>query len=154
MPVYKTGAVAAAPRRRLGANLLIPPAPSPFNHPAAPAANAASVKPVTPPWAESGAVLVCEKCYRVRIPEETPEIAERIGEFQLREWLKVRCREAGFGKRVRVIGTTCQDICAIGRVTVTILPLGARGELETFAIDPLGDREAIFQRIVDRLKSP
>jgi hypothetical protein len=112
------------------------------------------MKPVTPPWAESGAVLVCEKCYRVRIPDETPEIAERIGEFQLREWLKVRCREAGFGKRVRIIGTTCQDICAIGRVTVTILPLGAHGELETFALDPLEDREAIFQRIVDRLKSP
>ncbi len=107
------------------------------------------MKSATPPWAESGAVLVCETCYRVRIPDETPAIAKRIGAFALREWLKLRCREAGLGKRVRVIGTTCQDVCAVGCVTVTILPLGAGGEPETLAIDALEDREAIFQRIVD-----
>ena len=112
-----------------------------------------AVKSAMLPWAESGAVLVCEKCYRVRIPDETPEIAKRIGEFQLREWLKVRCREAGPGKRVRVIGTTCQDICAVGCVTVTILPLGAHGEPETLAIDALEDRFAILQRIIDRLNT-
>ena len=110
------------------------------------------MKPVTTRWSASGAVLVCEKCYKTRIPDETPEVAERIGDFQLREWLKARCKEAGFGKRVRVIGTTCQDVCAIARVTVTILPVGAGGTMETFAIDPLEDRDAIFQRIVDTLK--
>ena len=109
------------------------------------------MKSVTPKWEELGAVLVCERCYRERIPDETPEIAERIGEFALREWLKERCREAGYGKRVRVMGTTCQDICEIARVTVTILPTGGGGERETFAIDPLEDREAIFQRIAEKL---
>ncbi len=111
------------------------------------------MKPVSPRWRESGAVLVCEKCYKSRIPDETPEIAERFGDFRLREWLKQRCKDAGFGKRVRVIGTTCQDICAIGAVTVTILPVDARGDMETFTIDPLEDRETIFQRIVERLGS-
>lgn len=109
------------------------------------------MKSVTPKWEASGAVLVCQKCYRERIPDETPEIAQRIGDFQLREWLKERCKEAGFGKRVRVIGTTCQDICEVARVTVTILPTGAGGQRETFAIDPLEEREAIFKRIAERL---
>lgn len=111
------------------------------------------MKSIRPEWVESGAVLVCEKCYKTRIPDETPEIAERIGDFQLREWLKARCKEAGLGKRVRVIATGCQDICDIGNVTVTILPIGAGGEMETFAIDPLQDREAIFQRVLDKLNS-
>ncbi len=108
------------------------------------------MKSVEPRWRESGAVLVCEKCYRTRIPEEMPELAERIGDFKLREWLKARCKDAGFGKRVRVIGTSCQDICGIG-VTVTILPIGSAGTMETFAVDPLEDREAIFQRIKEAL---
>lgn len=111
------------------------------------------MKSVTPKWSASGAVLVCQKCYRERIPDETPEIAERIGDFRLREWLKERCKEAGFGKRVRVIGTTCQDICDVARVTVTILPTGAGGEMETLSIDPLEEREAIFQRITEKLRS-
>lgn len=114
-------------------------------------AKARGVKSVTPKWSESGAVLVCEKCYRVRIPDETPEIAERIGDFELREWLKERCKEAGFGKRVRVIGTTCQDICDVGHVTVTILPLGAGGAPDTLTIDPLEERDAILQRIMEKL---
>lgn len=111
------------------------------------------MKSVTPKWSASGAVLVCQKCYRERIPDETPEIAERIGDFQLREWLKERCKAAGFGKRVRVIGTTCQDVCEVARVTVTLLPTGADAPMETLAIDPLEEREAIFQRIVEKLGS-
>ena len=107
------------------------------------------MKQVTPKWAESGAVFVCERCYRERIPDETPEIAERIGDFALREWLKERCKEAGYGKRVRVMGTTCQDVCEIAKVTVTIE--SPNGERETFAIDPLEERDAIFERIKAKL---
>jgi predicted metal-binding protein len=109
------------------------------------------LKTVSPPWRESGAAFVCEKCYKTRIPEETPWIAERIGDFQLREWLKARCKDAGLGKRVRIVATGCQDICATGLVTVTILPIGKGGEMETLAVDPTEEREAILQRIMDRL---
>lgn len=104
-----------------------------------------------PPWIESGAVLVCEKCYLTRIPEELPELAERIGDFKLREWLKARCKDAGFGKSVRVVGTTCQDVCGAG-VTVTIVPTQPPGEIESFEVDPLEDREMLFQRIAERLR--
>ncbi len=108
------------------------------------------MKAVERKW-KSGAVLVCEKCYTTRIPDETPEIAAAIGDFRLRDWLKERCREAGFGKRVRVMGTTCQDVCEVGRVTVTILPLSDTAPMETFAVDALEDREAVFQRIRERV---
>jgi hypothetical protein len=106
------------------------------------------MKPVEPLWHENGAVLVCEKCYLTRIPEETPELAEGYGDFELHRWLKERCREAGMGKRVRVIRTGCQDVCAIGKVTVSILKSGDHQTLETFEVDPMEDREAIFQRVL------
>jgi predicted metal-binding protein len=107
------------------------------------------MNPVKPQWQELGAVLVCEKCYLTRIPEETPELAERYGDFNLQRWLKEQCKEAGFGKRLRVIRTGCQDVCAIGRVTVTMVTTGERCTLKTLEIDPLEDREAILQRILD-----
>ena len=58
---------------------------------------------------------------------------------------------AMLGKRVRIVATGCQDICATGLVTVTILPVGKGGEMETLAVDPTEEREAILQRIMDRL---
>lgn len=92
-------------------------------------------------------MLVCEKCYLTRIPEETPELAERYGDFNLQLWLKKRCKEAGLGKRVRVIRTGCQDVCAIGKVTVTFLD-ARTGALESLEVDPSEEREAIFERVL------
>lgn len=109
------------------------------------------MKPVQPQWYQHGAVLVCEKCYLKRIPEETPELAERYGDFELHRWLKERCKEAGLGKSVRVIRTGCQDVCGIGRVTVSIFKTNDHRELETFEVDPMEERETILQRILDSL---
>ena len=36
---------------------------------------------VRPKWLQSGLVLVCERCFKERIPQEDPEIAVRIGDF-------------------------------------------------------------------------
>ena len=32
---------------------------------------------VIPKWARGGLVLVCERCFKERIPEEDPDVAER-----------------------------------------------------------------------------
>lgn len=106
---------------------------------------------VKPKWRESGAVLVCEKCYKQRIPEETPEIAARIGDFNLRDWLKHKLKEAGYGKRIRAMSTSCQDVCAKGLVTVSIIPEGTSNEIETYALDPINDRDELYQRIIKTL---
>ena len=42
------------------------------------------MQPVNPKWLESGLVLVCERCFKERIPEEAPDVAERLGDFNLR----------------------------------------------------------------------
>ena len=109
---------------------------------------------VRPLWRRDGGLaLVCEKCLNVRFPEDFPEHAgdERL---QLRPWLKDRLKAEGHWGAVRVTGTTCLDVCAIGRVTIFIDPIGRGGQQKCLVFDPLEDRELIYQTIVRELAPP
>jgi predicted metal-binding protein len=106
---------------------------------------------VSPKWARGGLVLVCERCFKERIPEEDPEVAERIGDFHLRNWLKERLKQDGRWGAIRAISTSCMDVCARGRVTVCIEPTAGEGTV--MVLDPLGDREELYQTIVATLGS-
>jgi predicted metal-binding protein len=104
---------------------------------------------VKPKWLQSGLVLVCERCFKERIPEEDPEIAAQIGDFHLRNWLKERLKADGRWGAIRAISTSCMDVCARGRVTVCIEPQS--GETTVIVVDPVADREAVYERIVKEL---
>ena len=102
-------------------------------------------------WRRAGGLaLVCEKCLNVRFPEDFPEHAgdERL---KLREWLKDRLKADGHWGAVRATGTTCLDVCAVGRVTVLLDPIGRGGEQRCLVFDPLEDRELIYATIVREL---
>ena len=101
---------------------------------------------VKPKWLGSGLVLVCERCFKERIPEEDPDVAERIGDFHLRNWLKERLKAEGRWGPIRAISTSCMDVCARGRVTVCIEP--QQGEPMVMVVDPVADREEIYDRVV------
>ncbi|MDH2908744.1 MAG: hypothetical protein HKL92_06940 [Candidatus Eremiobacteraeota bacterium] len=102
---------------------------------------------VRPKWRSGGLALVCERCSAERIPEETPKIAERHGDLRLREWLKAALKERGEWGPIRAISTSCMDVCAKGMVTVCIAPSDGR-ESEVLVVDPLEDRERVYERIV------
>ncbi|HEY5258365.1 MAG TPA: hypothetical protein VIJ12_08275 [Candidatus Baltobacteraceae bacterium] len=105
---------------------------------------------VKPKWLNSGLVLVCERCSKERVPEEDPETAARWGEFKLRDWLKRRLKDDGRWGKIRAVSTSCMDVCARRHVTVCIDPqTGA--EPTVTVVDPLEDREALYQRIVEQL---
>jgi len=106
---------------------------------------------VNPKWLRAGLVLVCERCFKERIPEEDPDVAARIGDFHLRNWLKERLKEDGRWGAIRAISTSCMDVCARGRVTVAIEP--AQGEPTVMVVDPLGDRDDVYRQIVERLEA-
>ena len=106
---------------------------------------------VNPKWSQAGLVLVCERCFKERIPEEDPAIAAEIGDFNLRNWLKERLKQDGRWGPIRAISTSCMDVCARGRVTVAIERHGA--EPEVFVVDPIAEREALYRAIVDRLSA-
>lgn len=105
------------------------------------------MQPVNPKWLDRGLVLVCERCTTERIPEEAPEIAAKIGDFSLRDWLKAELKEQGEWGTIRVISTSCMDVCAKGRVTVCIDPKNGDPP-EVFVVDPLDGKQAVYDRIV------
>ena len=94
-------------------------------------------------------MLVCERCFKERIPEEDPDVAARIGDFHLRDWLKERLKAEGRWGAIRAINTSCMDVCAHGRVTVCIEPHD--GEPAVFVVDPVNDREEVYRTIVEML---
>jgi predicted metal-binding protein len=104
---------------------------------------------VSPKWARGGLVLVCERCFKERIPEEDPEVAERIGDFHLRNWLKERLKQDGYWGAIRAISTSCMDVCARQRVTVCIEPRD--GERTVMVLDPLAEREELYKTILEQL---
>jgi hypothetical protein len=106
---------------------------------------------VKPTWRrEGGLALVCEKCLDVRFPEDFPEHAgdERL---HLRGWLKDRLKAEGHWGPVRAVGTSCLDVCAKGRVTVLIDPIGRGGQQRCLVFDALEGREAVYETIVREL---
>ena len=107
------------------------------------------MQPVKPKWTKRGLVLVCERCFKERIPEEDPDVAERIGDFHLRKWLKDRLKNDGRWGEIRAISTSCMDVCARGRVTVCIEPNA--GEPRVVVVDPLAEREDLYRSIVELL---
>ncbi|HKU66433.1 MAG TPA: hypothetical protein VJP85_01510 [Candidatus Baltobacteraceae bacterium] len=109
------------------------------------------MQPVKPKWMNSGLVLVCERCFKERIPEEDPDKAAEIGDFHLRDWLKKRLKEDGHWGKIRAISTSCMDVCARRRVTVIIDPQIEGEHPEAFVVDPIADREMLYAKIVERL---
>jgi predicted metal-binding protein len=107
------------------------------------------VQDVKPKWIAAGLVLVCERCLKERIPEEDPEVAQRIGDFHLRDWLKAKLKEDGRWGPIRAINTSCMDVCARGRVTVVIQP--QRGPTQVLVVNPADERESIYAKIVQAL---
>jgi len=106
---------------------------------------------IKPKWLNSGLVLVCERCYKERIPEEDPDKAAEIGDFDLRAWLKTRLKEDGHWGKVRAISTSCMDVCARRQVTVVIDKQTGTKATEAFVVDPVADRESLYRTIVERL---
>ena len=105
------------------------------------------MQPVNPKWLDRGLVLVCERCTKERIPEEAPDVAARIGDFNLRDWLKAELKEHGEWGTIRVISTSCMDVCAKGRVTLCIDPKNG-DPAEVLVVDPLDEKQAIYNKIV------
>ena len=105
---------------------------------------------VNPKWLRAGLVLVCERCFKERIPEEDPGVATQIGNFHLRNWLKEQLKEDGRWGAIRAVSTSCMDVCARGRVTVAIEPVS--GDPTVMVVDPLADRDDLYRQICDRLE--
>ena len=102
-------------------------------------------------WERGGIAVVCEKCTKVRFPEDFPEHAGDA-RLEVKDWLKTRLKDEGRWGPIRVVTSSCLDLCARGGVTVLLDPIGCdAGESHVLVVDPLEGREELYARIVTDL---
>ena len=99
------------------------------------------MQPIKPRWSEQ-IVLVCNNC---RAPGAIKPSCGHHGADELRSWLKDRLKEGGEWGGIRVVTTSCLDVCPSDGVAVSIQEAGEEPEL--WILDPEVDRENLLARI-------
>jgi NADH:ubiquinone oxidoreductase subunit E len=89
------------------------------------------------PWSEA-VVMVCTKCSRKIVGDES--LADSI-----KKTLKHSFKEAGFGKNVRSVTSSCLDICPKDRVAIAIVRRHAGTRAIT--VDPKIDDQSLFTEV-------
>ncbi len=105
-----------------------------------------------PMWQRGGVAVICEKCTKERFVEDFPERAgdERLS--NVKGYLKDRLRAEGRWGPIRVVTSSCLDVCARGGLTVLLDPLGdPEKQARCIVVDALDGREALYDAIVDAL---
>ncbi len=101
-----------------------------------------------PMWLRGGVAVVCEKCTKERFVEDFPAAAGDA-RLDLKGYLKERLKAEGRWGPIRVVTSSCLDICARGGATVLLDPLGSPGKtVRCVVVDPLEGREALYDAIV------
>ena len=98
------------------------------------------------PWSK-GIVLICTKCHKSissKLLEEEGNSAENLKMF-----LKKNFKESGDSSKIRVVTSSCLDVCIDDTQAVTYA--GTDGETETFAIHPEKDREKFLKYLRDKI---
>lgn len=99
------------------------------------------------PWSE-GIVLICTKCQKSissKLLEQSGDVADNLKMF-----LKKSLKESGDGGKVRVVTSSCLDVCIDDTQAVTFA--STHGETETFAIHPEKDREKFLKYLQEKVE--
>lgn len=92
------------------------------------------------PWSK-GVVLVCTKCHKaISHLHEDGNAGENLKTF-----LKKSFKESGDSSKIRIVTTSCLDVCIDEKQAVTYAPVD--GKTETFTIHPEKDREEFLQML-------
>ncbi|WII70689.1 (2Fe-2S) ferredoxin domain-containing protein [Bdellovibrio sp. 22V] len=98
------------------------------------------------PWSQ-GIVLICTKCHK-SISSSSLKEEGNSGE-NLKTFLKKSLKETGDLSKVRVVTTSCLDVCIDDYQAVTYAPV--EGETQTFTVHPEKDREELLNFIRDEI---
>lgn len=98
------------------------------------------------PWS-NGVVLVCTKCHKAINPDSLREDGN-AGE-NLKSYLKKSFKESGDSSKVRVVTSSCLDVCVEDFQAVTYA--GVDGQTETFTVLPEADREELLSYLKGKL---
>lgn len=98
------------------------------------------------PWSK-GIVLICAKCHK----SISPKLLEEEGNSaeNLKMFLKKKFKESGDSSKIRVVTSSCLDVCIDDTQAITYA--GTDGDTETFAIHPEKDREKILKYLHEKI---
>jgi hypothetical protein len=106
-------------------------------------------------WQRGGIALVCEKCTKERFVRDFPEHTGDSRLSNLKGYLKDRLKAEGRWGPIRVVTSSCLDVCSRGGLTVLLNPFGAEDRTaKCLVVDPLEGREALYDAIVTELTPP
>ncbi|UOE99907.1 (2Fe-2S) ferredoxin domain-containing protein [Bdellovibrio reynosensis] len=98
------------------------------------------------PWSK-GIVLICTKCSKSISTKSLKEDGNTADNLKM--YLKKSFKDSGDGGKVRVVTSSCLDLCIDETQAVTYC--GVDGITETFAIHPEEDREKILQYLRNKI---
>jgi len=104
------------------------------------------IKKEETPWSE-GVVLICTKCHK-SISSSLLKEEGNAGE-NLKMFLKKSFKETGDLSKIRVITTSCIDVCIDDLQAVSFAP--ENGKTETFTIHPEKDREEFLELLKSKI---
>lgn len=96
------------------------------------------------PW-QKGLVVICNKCHKAitNLSEEG-----NAGE-NLKTYLKKSFKESGDGDKIRVVTSSCLNVCIDETQALTFAPVD--GVTETFTVHPEQDREELLQLLRSKI---
>jgi len=99
------------------------------------------------PWSE-GILLVCTKCSKSISPSMLKEEGN-AGE-NLKMFLKKNLKESGDGKKIRVVTTSCLDVCMDDFQAVAYAE--AAGATETMILHPEKERDELLTFLKEKAR--
>lgn len=99
------------------------------------------------PWSK-GVVLICTKCHKSISPKLLHE--EGNAAENLKMFLKKTFKESGDNSKIRVVTSSCLDICVDDYQALTYAAVD--GTTESFIVHPEQDRAELLQVLRGKLK--
>lgn len=98
-------------------------------------------------WSE-GVMMICTKCHKSISSKSLSQDGNSADNLKM--FLKKSLKERGALSQIRVVTSSCLDICIDDYQAVTYAP--AEGKTETFILHPEKDREELLQYLVDKTR--
>ncbi|MBV2168267.1 MAG: (2Fe-2S) ferredoxin domain-containing protein [Bdellovibrio sp.] len=99
------------------------------------------------PWSK-GVLMICTKCHKAISSKSLHE--EGNAADNLKVFLKKSFKETGDLSKIRVVTSSCLDVCVDEFQAVTFAPI--EGETETYILHPEEDREKLLKLLRQKIK--
>lgn len=100
-----------------------------------------SFQPEAPPWSDA-LVVICSKCGKKLASKENEDPSE-----ELKGELKSRVKEEGLKHQLRVVTSSCMDLCPKDRIAVAVIRRDGRPAVDTFSVTLETSRDALWKKI-------